>query len=99
VPLIEGFLGGGGAALLILALVCVEATALALRHRRGMGPPLLRWLSPMLAGAALVAALWLEQSGAPPVLLGPPLALAGLAHLLGAKERWGLRQANRTSVN
>ena len=89
--LIEKFLVGGGAALLILALVCLEAAALTLRHRRGAGAPLLRWLSPMLAGAALVTALWLAQRGAPPLALGPPLALAGLAHLLGAKERWGVR--------
>ena len=88
-PLIEEFLGGGGAALLILALVCLEAVALALRHRRGAGPPMLRWLSPMLAGAALVSALWLAQRGAPPLALGPLLALAGVAHLLGARERWG----------
>lgn len=85
---LSAFLGGGGAALLILALVGAEFIALAIRYRLDAGSPPGRWLSPLVAGAALVTALWLVQSQMPPIFLGPVLAIAGVAHLLGFRQRW-----------
>ena len=86
---LEAFLGDGGAAALILGLVAVEFIALALRYRFAGGAPPARWLSPLVAGAALVGALWLAQRDASPLVLGPVLAVAGVAHLLGFRQRWG----------
>jgi hypothetical protein len=85
---LESFLNGGHAAELILVLVLCESAVLWLRYRRGEGPAPARWLSPLLAGAALVLALRLAQTDAPAELLGIALAVAGLAHLLGYRQRW-----------
>jgi hypothetical protein len=89
IDVIEGFLVGGGAAALILLVVLIEGALLTLRQRRGVGPPVLRWLSPLAAGAALVGALWAQQAGFSSPVIGSLLILAGIAHLLGARERWG----------
>jgi hypothetical protein len=85
---LESFLNGGHAAELILVLVLCESAVLWLRYRRGNGPAPSRWLSPLLAGAALVLALRFSQAGAPAELLGITLAVAGIAHLLGYRQRW-----------
>ena len=86
--MLETFLTRGHAADLILLLVLAEGLLLWLRHRRGQGAPLMRWLSPLLAGAALVLTLRLAQTGAPAEALGALLAVAGVAHLMGYRERW-----------
>ncbi|MEM9396443.1 MAG: hypothetical protein AAF991_03120, partial [Pseudomonadota bacterium] len=78
------FLTGGEAALLILLIVALEGIALSLRQfKRNDSVPLLQWLSPLLAGGALVLALFLSQRNAPPELLGICLLCAGLAHASG----------------
>ena len=85
---VYAFLASGAAALLILLVVVVEALVLTWRWRRtGTAHPR-QWWSQTAAGAALVAALALAQLGAPAPALGAALALAGIAHLLGARERW-----------
>ncbi len=85
---VYAFLGSGAAAALILLVVVVEAAMLMWRWRRtGTAHPR-QWWSQTAAGAALVAALGLTQLGAPAPAVGIALALAGLAHLLGARERW-----------
>lgn len=86
--MLDAFLNGGHAAELIFMLVLCEAAVLWLRYRRGDGPAPAKWLSPLLAGAALVLALRLSQAGATPELLGISLAVAGVAHLLGYRQRW-----------
>jgi hypothetical protein len=86
--MLDRFLTGGGAANLILVLVLCEFAVLWVRYRRGLGAPPGQWLSPLLAGAALVLALRFFQGGAPPALLGVTLAVAGLAHLMGYRQRW-----------
>ena len=91
---LEGFLLSGRAADLILLLVVLEALALLLWRRRrvtqGRGPqvPLARWLSPLVAGAALVLALRLALTGGSAPLMGLALAVAGVAHLAGYRQRW-----------
>lgn len=85
---LKNFLASGHAAELILILVCCEFIFLWFRYRRASGPPPRRWLSPLLAGAALVIALRLAQSNAPTELLGLALAVAGMAHLMGYRQRW-----------
>ncbi|MFK7830878.1 MAG: hypothetical protein AB8B57_13960 [Congregibacter sp.] len=84
----DNFLTQGVAAALILCLVVVESMLLYRRHRCAHGAQFARWLSPMAAGAALVLALLLTQLAAPPALIGLALALAGLAHALGYRQRW-----------
>ncbi|WOJ93518.1 hypothetical protein R0135_17320 [Congregibacter variabilis] len=85
---LRAFLVGGHAAELIVALVCCELAFLWFRFRYRAGAHPRQWLSPLLAGAALVVALRLSQSGAPEELLGLALAVAGLAHLMGYRQRW-----------
>lgn len=85
---VYSLLTSGAAALLILLVVAVEAAMLAWRWRRTGAAHPRQWLSQTAAGAALVAALGLAQLDAPAAAVGSALALAGLAHLLGARERW-----------
>ena len=85
---VHTFLASGAAALLILLVVALEAVMLAWRWRRTGSAHPRQWLSQTAAGAALVAALGLAQLDAPAATVGCALALAGLAHLLGARERW-----------
>ncbi|MDP5055034.1 MAG: hypothetical protein NWP69_14695 [Congregibacter sp.] len=87
-PELRDFLASGHAAELILVLVCAESAFLWLRYRRGSGSAPRQWLSPLLAGAALATALRLAQSGAPEEFLGVALAVAGIAHLAGYRQRW-----------
>lgn len=86
--LVKNFLVSGHAAELILALVCCEFLFLSFRYFRGVGSPPRAWLSPLLAGAFLVIALRLAQSGAPAEFLGLALAAAGVAHFIGYGSRW-----------
>jgi hypothetical protein len=85
---LEWFLSSGHAAELILLLVVLEGLFLWLRYRRGVGSAPGKWLSPLVAGAALVLALRLVQGGAYAGLTGLSLAIAGVAHLLGSRQRW-----------
>ncbi|WOJ96431.1 hypothetical protein R0137_14425 [Congregibacter brevis] len=85
---LDDFLRGGHAAELILLLVFCELLFLSFRCIRGVGAPPRRWLSPLLAGAFLVLALRLAQSGASGEMLGVALAVAGVAHLMGYASRW-----------
>ena len=82
------FLESGAAALLILLLVAAEAALLTARWRRSGAAHPRQGLSQTAAGAGLVAALGLTQVGAPAPAVGTALALAGLAHVLGARQRW-----------
>jgi hypothetical protein len=86
--MLESFLTSGYAAQLILAIVALESVLLWWRYRRGDGAPPSRWLSQLVAGAALVTALRLAQGGASAELLGMALAVGGTAHLLGYRQRW-----------
>lgn len=86
---IESFLGSGLAAMLILLVVVTEALFLVWRWRTSGAAHPRQWLSQTAAGAALVAALGLAQTGAPEAAVGVALALAGIAHLFGAAQRWG----------
>jgi len=86
---LEDFLLSGRAADLILLIVAVEAAALFfLRARHGASVPLSRWLSPLVAGAALVVALRLALSGGEAGPMALALAVAGAAHLAGYRGRW-----------
>ncbi|EED32398.1 conserved hypothetical protein [gamma proteobacterium NOR5-3] len=85
---LQSFVLGGYAAALILALVCCELAVLWFRYRYKEGASPRQWLSPLLAGAALVCALLLAQVNAPQELLGLALAAAGVAHLMGYRQRW-----------
>lgn len=90
---LEKFLQTGHAADLILLLVFLEGLALFLRHRaaaRDQRVPVSRWLSPLLAGAALVIALRLALTDGAPGPIALALLVAGLAHLGGARQRWGV---------
>jgi hypothetical protein len=88
---LESFLLSGRAAELILLIVALEFAALWWRYRRGDGAPPSRWLSQLLAGAALVAALRLAQGGAGAEAIGLALAVGGVAHLSGYRQRWERR--------
>jgi hypothetical protein len=85
---LEAFLRSGRAADLILLIVFLEAAFLLFLQLRGRAPPPGRWLSPLVAGAALVWALRLALTGGPLPLLGLALAAAGIAHLAGYRQRW-----------
>jgi len=85
---LESFLLDGRAAELILLIVLFEFVILSLRYWRGSGAPPARWLSQLVAGAALVLALRLFQGGAPVAAMGMALAVGGIAHLLGYRQRW-----------
>lgn len=85
---VVSFLTQGGAAALILCIVIIESLLLFLRYLRGAGTPPVQWLSPLVAGGALVLALLLTQLAAPPPFIGMCLAFAGLAHALGYRQRW-----------
>lgn len=86
----QDFLTGGEAALLILAIVVLEAIVLGFRHfKRDGASPMLVWLSPLLAGGALVLALFFSQRGGSAELIGTCLLVAGLAHAMGVRMRWG----------
>lgn len=85
---LEAFLRSGRAADLILLIVLLEGALLAVRQLRGGAPPLGRWLSPLVAGAALVLALRLALTDGPVPLLGLALSVAGIAHLAGYRQRW-----------
>jgi hypothetical protein len=69
-------------------VVAVEALMLTWRWRRTGAAHPRQWWSQTAAGAALVGALALAQLDAPAAALGTALALAGVVHLLGARERW-----------
>lgn len=86
--MLESFLTEGHAAELILAIVALEFLLLWWRFRRGGGAPPSRWVSQLVAGAALVTALRLAQGGAQAEWLGMALAVGGIAHLLGFRQRW-----------
>lgn len=91
------FLTGGEAALLILLIVALEGVALSVRQfKRNESVPLLQWLSPLIAGGALVLALFLSQRDASPELLGICLLCAGLAHASGYRTRWMHQESNRS---
>ena len=87
---VEGFLASGQAAGLVLLIVFLEGGLLLMRHLRARPEraSVVSWLSPLLAGAALVVALLLVQSGASPRYLGLALTVAGVAHLMGYRQRW-----------
>lgn len=86
---IEAFIAKGAATDVVLAVVVAELVALLVHWRRGGAPPR-RWLSPLVAGAALVLSLRMALVGAPPLWLGLTLSVAGIAHLAGYRERWGI---------
>jgi hypothetical protein len=88
VAALEAFLLSGRAADLILLIVALETLVLGYRYVCGRGPSPRYWLSPLLAGAALVWALRLALTAGPPPLLGLALAVAGVAHLAGYRQRW-----------
>ena len=85
---VYAFLSSGLAALFILVVVAAEAALLTWRWRRTGAAHPRQWLSQTAAGAGLVAALGLTQFGAPVPAVGTALALAGVAHLLGSRQRW-----------
>lgn len=85
---VDAFLGSGAAALMILLVVIAEAALLTWRWRRSGAAHPRQWLSQTAAGAGLVAALALTQVGAPAPAVGTALILAGVAHLLGSRQRW-----------
>ncbi len=79
----------------ILALVAVEAVALALwRRRAGTGPSAAQILPNLLAGACLLLALRAALLDAPWVWIAAPLAASLLAHLADLRHR-GVFDATR----
>ncbi len=79
----------------ILALVAVEALALALwRRRAGAGPRAVEILPNLLAGACLLLALRAALLDAPWVWIAAPLAASLLAHLADLRHR-GVFDATR----
>ncbi len=72
----------------MLALVLLEMLLLYIRYRRSRGVAPRRWLSPAVAGAALALALLFAQIGAGYQALGAALTVAGIAHVLGYRQRW-----------
>lgn len=85
---LEEFLRSGRAADVILCLVLLETLLLFWRQRGDKRVPVGRWLSPLLAGAALVVALRLALTGGSAELLALMLLGAGVAHLSGFRQRW-----------
>ena len=74
---------------LILALVAVEALALAIYFRvTGRGVPIADLLPNLLAGTCLLITLRLALSGAGWLLCCASLAAAGLAHMMDIGRRW-----------
>jgi hypothetical protein len=88
VAAIEGFLLSGRAADLILLVLLLEAGFLTRRAYSGTGAPVRRWLSQLVAGAALVIALRIALTGGAAGPLGLALGVAGLAHAAGYRQRW-----------
>ena len=88
--MLDVLLEQGGAALMVLAVVALEAAVLTVRSARAQGAPARVWVSQMCAGAALALALFLSQRAAPPAAIGLCLAVAGLAHGAGFRHRWGI---------
>lgn len=84
----NAFLTQGNAALLILVIVALEGIALWRHHQPATLKVAMRWLSPTLAGAALVLSIYIIQKGFNPQLLGAMLILAGAAHVAGLGARW-----------
>ena len=80
----------GGAALVVLVVVALEAAVLTARSLRAQGAPVRVWVSQMCAGAALALTLLLSQREAPPAAIGLCLVAAGLAHGAGFRHRWGI---------
>jgi hypothetical protein len=72
---------------LVLALVVLEALALALWARK----PLARWLPALGAGAGLLLGWRLALSGAPWVWVALALSAAGLAHGVDLWRLWTQR--------
>ena len=87
---LEAFLASGQAAVVVLSFVAVEAALLTLREWRKESSRAApgAWISPLVAGAALVAALLCVQWRLSPYYLGLAVSIAGLAHLLGYRQRW-----------
>ncbi len=74
----------------ILGLVAVEAVFLSILHKatgRGIRPAFL--LSNLFAGSFLLGALRGGLRRSAPGLIGLALALAGVAHLVDLRLRWG----------
>lgn len=76
----------------ILALVAVEALALALFHRlTGCGVPLADLWANLASGACLLLALKAAMNDAPWIWIAAPLAASLFAHLLDLSRRWTAR--------
>ena len=58
------------------------------RRRSGRGPALGQVLPTLASGAALVLALLLALTAAPPLALLPCLGAALLAHIVDLRSRW-----------
>ena len=85
----DGIFASGLVADLVLALVAVEAAALAwLWRRSGRGVPVGETLAFLGAGACLLLALRAALVGASWEWMAAPLAGAGAAHLADLALRW-----------
>ncbi len=85
----EALFDGGRVIDLILALMAVEAVALAvLYHMTGRGIAPVRLLPNLLAGAFLMLALRASLTGAGATAIGSWLALGLVGHLADLALRW-----------
>ncbi|MEM1403321.1 MAG: hypothetical protein AAGG55_08325 [Pseudomonadota bacterium] len=90
---LEGFLTDGPAAVMVLSLVVLELCARAYkavgRDNRGSSGS---WLSPLVAGTGLAAALVTSELAShaswAPEVIGIALTVSGIAHLAGTRQRW-----------
>jgi len=74
---------------LVIAIMVIEAVALALYHRRtGRGLAPMEFLPSLAAGLALMLAVRAGASGASLAWVALALSLAGLAHLADVRRRW-----------
>ncbi len=81
---------------LILAAVCLEATALLLyRRRSGAGLAFADLLPNLLAGACLLLAVRCALIGLAWVWIAAPLAASLVFHLIDLRRRWRPRPASR----
>lgn len=89
--MLNAFVSEGGAALLIFLIVIVEGAALWRFHRPKSLSAAMHWLSPTIAGAALILALYLSQRAYPASAIGLALLVAGIANIAGIRARWSVK--------
>ncbi len=83
------FVLSGGAVLVILGLIGLEAVGIALYRRlTGRGPRLQDLAFTLLSGGFLILALHAALTGAPPFWLMGWLSGALIAHIADLRSRW-----------